>query len=181
VDVWWGSGDRSNSRTALASVLAVYLSMDPELIPLVFREGLPPVVQGAGLHLSVAHSGGHLAVAVARRPVGIDVQHWDDRSAEPLLLRRTCTAREYRHLAAQDGPAREASFRRLWVRKEAVSKAVGSGLALEFGTLDVRRQRVQVAGRTWRIRDLAAPAPGCTVAVALRGVGMRVPSINSIP
>ena len=77
--------------------------------------------QVEGIHVSVAHSGGWVAVAVTdAAPVGVDVERTHDAWKE--LLATACAPEE--HAAVRDGH----DFARVWTRKEAVLKAMGTGL-----------------------------------------------------
>jgi len=90
----------------------------------------------AGVHFSLAHSGPHVVVAVTRAgPVGIDVESLIPRRDYRPLVRRTLTADEA--VAFDAGGARPHDFLRTWVRKEAVTKAVGTGIATPFHTFAV--------------------------------------------
>jgi 4'-phosphopantetheinyl transferase len=103
-----------------------------------------PVVAGGGPEFSVAHSGALIAVAVARDPVGVDVEQLDGR-ARPLggggdpdaLARLVLAEPERAALAGVDPPARARAFLVAWARKEAVTKATGDGLRAPFSQIVV--------------------------------------------
>ena len=102
-----------------------------------------PVIRGGGPEHSVAHSGDLVAVAVARAPVGVDVEQLDGR-AHPLgggdpeaLARLVLAAEERTALAAVPPPARPRAFLVAWARKEAVTKAKGDGLRVPFSAVVV--------------------------------------------
>jgi 4'-phosphopantetheinyl transferase len=98
-----------------------------------------PVVKGSALSHSVTHSGDLVAVAVARTPVGVDVEQLDGR-ARPLggdgdtqALARLVLAEDEQAALAAVGPAdRPREFLAAWTRKEAVTKATGDGLRVAF-------------------------------------------------
>ena len=97
----------------------------------------------AGIQFSLAHSGPYVVVAVSRAgPVGIDVGCLKPRRDYRPLRRRTLTADEA--VAFHAAGARPHDFLRTWVRKEAVAKAVGTGIATPFHTFAVG-ERVQLA------------------------------------
>ncbi len=94
---------------------------------------------GGGLEHSVTHSGDLVAVAVARSPIGVDVEQADGRArplggdGDPERLGRLVLADgERAALAAADPAARAHAFLVAWTRKEAVTKAAGEGLAMPF-------------------------------------------------
>ena len=103
-----------------------------------------PVIEGAGVGHSVAHSGDLVAVAVARAPVGVDVEQLDGRP-HPLggdgdpeaLARLVLSAAEQATLAAVPPSGRARAFLVAWTRKEAVTKATGDGLRAAFSDVVV--------------------------------------------
>jgi 4'-phosphopantetheinyl transferase len=110
--------------------------------------------------------------------VGVDVER-----VRPLpaarLARRWLRAEESRWLEQQEGTGRSAAFLRLWVQKEAVGKALGTGLRdggtfravlppdAWFGT-----QLVTLAGEPDTGVCLPRTAPDLCLSVAVRGSGV---------
>ena len=103
-----------------------------------------PVIEGGAVEHSVAHSGDLVTVAVARTPLGVDVEQLDGRP-HPLgsdgdpeaLARLVLSAAEQAVLAAVAPPARARAFLVAWTRKEAVTKATGDGLRAAFSDVVV--------------------------------------------
>ena len=90
----------------------------------------------AGVHFSLAQSGPHVVVAVSRAgPVGIDVESLKPNRDYRPLHRKTLTAA--RPPRSQRRARDRCDFLRTWVRKEAVTKAVGTGLATPFDSFAV--------------------------------------------
>lgn len=79
---------------------------------------------GEGLHLSLATRSGLVAVALARRPVGVDVERVDGVAAPPLEVLHPEEAAMLRGLPKESRPL---AFARLWAAKEAYVKALGTG------------------------------------------------------
>jgi 4'-phosphopantetheinyl transferase len=78
------------------------------------------------LHVSLATRAGVVAVGLARRPLGVDVESVDAGAAPPLDLLHP----DERRLLETTKPAgRSVAFARLWVAKEAYVKALGTGFA----------------------------------------------------
>jgi 4'-phosphopantetheinyl transferase len=129
----------------------------------------------AGLHFSLSHSGDHVAVALSRAgAVGVDVECLKPGMDYRSLHRRTLTAAEAAALeAAGDRPF---DFLRTWVRKEAVTKAIGTGVATPFDSFAVAAPHLPAALLTWpgdparagdtTLQDLAAHGD-CPAAVAV--------------
>jgi 4'-phosphopantetheinyl transferase len=127
-----------------------------------------PVVNGGGeVEHSVAHSGDLVAVAVARAPVGVDVEQLDGRAhrlggGDPEGLARLVLADDERAaLAAVDPSGRSRAFLVAWTRKEAVTKAKGDGLRVPFGDV------VVVAAAAGGPRLVAWPYPQAPESVSL--------------
>lgn len=97
--------------------------------------------------------------------VGIDVE-WRHRdvNVEPLAKRFLSAAERVEILASEDGAERRERFLRCWTRKEALLKAIGTGLAggLEkFTVSSGKRARIvhcdpAIFGpaESWRLQDL---------------------------
>ena len=126
-----------------------------------------PVINGGGdVEHSVAHSGDLVAVAVARAPVGVDVEQLDSRAyqlggGDPEALARLVLAdAERAALAAVHPSARSRAFLVAWTRKEAVTKAKGDGLRVPFGS-------VVVAAAAGAPRLVAWPYPQAPQSVSL--------------
>jgi 4'-phosphopantetheinyl transferase len=127
-----------------------------------------PVINGGGdVEHSVAHSGDLVAVAVARNPVGVDVEQLDGRpgrlgsGGDPeALARLVLSDAERAALAAVHPSARSRAFLVAWTRKEAVTKAKGDGLRVPFGD-------VVVAAAVGAPRLVAWPYPQAPESVSL--------------
>ncbi|PZN93333.1 MAG: hypothetical protein DCF30_21830 [Hyphomicrobiales bacterium] len=79
-----------------------------------------------GLHLSLATRSGIVAVALARGPVGIDVERVDGAAALPFAALHQEEAAMLRGLPDH---TRALAFAQLWAAKEAYVKALGTGFA----------------------------------------------------
>ncbi|MFY2764811.1 4'-phosphopantetheinyl transferase family protein [Arenimonas sp. MALMAid1274] len=80
------------------------------------------------LGVSISHAGDSLAVVVATRPVGIDIES-TGRGRDWLALGRTMFSPEENEALRAAGPdALESVFLRTWTLKEAWSKRSGRGL-----------------------------------------------------
>ncbi|GIH06772.1 hypothetical protein Rhe02_48390 [Rhizocola hellebori] len=89
-----------------------------------------PVISGSPrpLHVSITHTRGLVAVAVTGLgAVGLDAEPLRQLDAIPLAA-KWFNAAEVRWLGEVEPGARSTGFLQLWVRKEAVGKALGHGL-----------------------------------------------------
>lgn len=154
------------SRAVLRLVLARHLGVMPEQLDIDRRcptcgrpHGRPRLRTDAGApepspQVSVSHGGDLLVVALADRgPVGVDVEPARPSSAvEADLLELTLTPAERSHLASVPADQQHLLFLHYWTGKEAVLKALGTGLDLPLQAV-----------------ALPAPSTGGTTAVAVPG------------
>ncbi|WP_106348133.1 4'-phosphopantetheinyl transferase family protein [Antricoccus suffuscus] len=95
--------------------------------------GKPYLVNAPGQAISIAHAGDWTVVASYAGPsLGIDLESTDHPMLEPSDLLTVSEARRVGELPAVD---RSDALRRLWVRKEAVVKATGTGLAVPLASI----------------------------------------------
>lgn len=84
-------------------------------------------------YVSLAHTERTVYVAFALRPIGIDVEP-EARNAEKAL-QRIASPRELEIAQAADNPQQFAL--KVWCSKEALSKAIGTGLRGQFSKFEV--------------------------------------------
>ncbi|MER6443769.1 4'-phosphopantetheinyl transferase family protein [Streptomyces venezuelae] len=143
----------------LRELLGRRLGLPPERV--VFRTepgprgaaGRPEVVDPAvPTHFSVSYADRLALVAVAPVPVGADVEALPSPAAA-VTLSRALHAEERAETVTSDRPDR--SFARIWTRKEAYLKGLGTGLrrSLRADYLGVRALAPPPAG--WRVVDRA--------------------------
>jgi len=149
------------ARSGLRTILARYLDLSPADVAFVYdaigkprlEANLAPPMLGrpqpaanqtappnpqASIAFNLSHSGELAVVAVTTgAAIGIDVErlrpvkHLDD------LARRYFHPNEMLHVLSQDGTVRLEMFFRCWTRKEAVLKAIGTGVQYPLETLDL--------------------------------------------
>lgn len=168
-------GDR---RTYLASHLGLrvllggYLGVAPGEVRLV-REDCPscggphgrPAVAGGGVHFSLSHSGDLAYFAFAGVPVGVDVEGLPSAAAVADVLSSLHPA-EAAEIAALPEDGRRAALARVWSRKEACLKGIGTGLAEGLTEPYVGAGAVPARVPGWSLSDLPAP-PDHAAALAL--------------
>jgi 4'-phosphopantetheinyl transferase len=128
---------------------------------------------------NLSHAGDLALIAVTWEcEIGVDVERVDDRAEALALSERFFAPAEQAWLMAQPADERQTAFFRLWTCKEAVLKALGSGLRAPLDAFAVQPQPDGTASLTalsdgfggpdgdrWRVR-LLDPAPGYAGALA---------------
>lgn len=90
--------------------------------------GRPVIVQGtAGWHLSFAAREPLALIAIADRPIGVDLEREEPELFIPINMLR---ADERAWLRAQPESLQVQAFCRIWTAKEAIAKAMGSGFRI---------------------------------------------------
>ncbi|GAA2958807.1 4'-phosphopantetheinyl transferase family protein [Streptomyces enissocaesilis] len=150
-----------------------------------------PVVVGppTALDFNLSHAGPHWVLAVTTAgQVGVDVE--DGRSGSPAgAASLVMSESELTHLnSLVDDGARQAAFLRCWTRKEAVVKAIGTGITADLKALEVRPEQAgplvvrgsEPAGADdWLVQDLPS-GRGLFVALA-RPAGSTGPVVLRDP
>ena len=121
------------ARGALRLLLGTFLHLPPERVDFSYSTTGKPSVDG--LEFNVSHSGAVILIATHRNCIGVDVECVDTPIDVAEMGRLCFTERERALLLNSVSPTRE--FFRLWTRKEAWLKAVGSGLSFPLLDVDV--------------------------------------------
>jgi 4'-phosphopantetheinyl transferase len=172
------------ARGRLREILAGCLGADPRELIFDYGEQGKPRLAGAGaaLRFNLSHSGDHAVLAVSRSAeVGVDIECV--RPIERELAARTFSAAEVAALDALPDERWLEGFFRCWTRKEAVVKAIGTGLLSDLAAFDVsvapdeprllRFDGDPDAPLHWSLFE-PRPAAGLIVAVAVRAEARRV-------
>lgn len=166
-------------------VIATWLAIDPESVPLERDARGCPRIPGTGLSTSLSHSGGGFAVAVSTAgAVGVDIEPADRAEVMPEIAARVAHPDEMAAFGREATVADARALLEMWVRKEALLKAAGTGMAREMHTFcapagvplalappcpDLTQVQPLVLGPDW-VGAVAAP-PGAFVECARVGPG----------
>jgi 4'-phosphopantetheinyl transferase len=143
--------------------------------------GRPLVVDPGGLEVSLSHAEAVVVAALSwDGPVGVDVERLRPLPDRAALARTALSEAERRAVDELPESLRDAQLLRFWTRKEAVAKALGTGLATDL------RAIVTTAGgalvslpsgcgeiAAWSLLEVPGPE-GVISAVAVRAPGVRV-------
>ncbi len=150
------------SHAALRAILARYVLAPPE--DLRFAVGLhgKPSLPDAGLHFNLAHSGEAALVAVSRdAEVGVDLEQPRPLKSVLGMARVVFHPEEISQLEALDPAQREDAFFDCWVRREALVKGLGLGLAAAGDVGPAWRSGAWTATlrEGWEIQGLEVESP----------------------
>lgn len=162
------------TRTALRCVLGRSTGRAPSQIRFSEAAGCKPRLHppAAALDFNVTHTDGLALIAIADRPVGVDVEA-KTGALDPGIAQVICSTAELEHLGECDPVDRATALLRLWTRKEAALKADGRGFRCEPRLVDVRAAVVAGLPGALRVRDLRVGA-GYVGAVCAPGADWTV-------
>jgi len=183
------TGDRAQFIVAHAIariLLGQYLGYGAPVVRLATTSNGKPYLAGepvaSALRFNASRTKDYAAFAFASgREVGIDIERTEMQNLGPKLYERALTRDECERIRAiRTQAGRVRAFYEYWVRKEAVLKARGDGLAVSPAEIATPAETGLVtfpdeAARVWRYEGLAL-APDCTSAVAAEGSDWRVSS-----
>lgn len=125
------------AHAALRWVAARHLHVPPASLRFATGRYGKPYLPGCGLELSLSHTAHWAMVAVGHQPLGVDIEAVEPARAGPSMIRMVSSVAERAAFATMPAHAHALAFFRLWVRKEAVLKALGTGLSRPLDTIDV--------------------------------------------
>ncbi len=85
-----------------------------------------PYVEDTDFYFNISHSGSYVVLVTGKCELGVDIQERKPVEAE-AMAKRFFTGKEYEALLASE--EKEKLFYKLWTRKEAYGKWLGSGLS----------------------------------------------------
>lgn len=130
------------TRGALRHVLAEYAGVVPAEIRFTYeRRGKPHLVRSQGgdrIGFNTSHSRDMSVFAVARdRSVGVDLEFIRNDYDHEEIARRWFSPREYEMLQQLPASLQQRGFFTVWSRKEAVVKALGTGISHRLSSFSV--------------------------------------------
>ena len=181
------------AQAALAQFLCVYANCARAPRIELGAHGKPFAPDLPDLHFNLSHAGPDLLLGFARsQALGVDLERRDRRASIDGIAGRFFAPSEAQALAALAQVQQRDAFLRLWTHKEAVLKAIGSGLnfglhRVEFslGPNHEIHSLLQVAEEAgtaaeWCVRRVD-PGPGLLGALAWRGAERGVRTFTWAP
>ncbi|MDH6137083.1 4'-phosphopantetheinyl transferase [Kitasatospora sp. MAA4] len=177
------------AHIALRRLLSVYTGVAPDKVRLGRDacpgcggpHGRPIVLDAPGApHFSLSHSHGLVLIAVSSIPVGVDVQRVPSVETAEICM-TSLHPEEREELGSLTEEERSFAFGRLWTRKEAYLKGLGTGLTRGAGT-DYLGEHGSSGIRPggWTVRNLPA-CPSHIAAAALPTGEDRRASVRGLP
>ncbi len=99
-------------------------------------KGRPYLLDHPDIDFNLSHTNGLSVAAICHDIIGVDVERLRDNIDAKAVSRKVLSARE-RESIRSGVPASKTPFFDYWTIKEAYAKAVGTGLRIDFSTIDV--------------------------------------------
>jgi 4'-phosphopantetheinyl transferase len=141
--------------------------------------GKPQLPASTGLYFSLSHATAVVLCALARTPIGVDVEAVpaDTRHLELLSC---LDPTERAAVTAAPASLQPAAFMRCWVRKEAYLKGTGEGLSREPHSVRVGAGPTPEQPDGWQLCDVdVRPGYAAAVAVSTTRSGFMVADVNA--
>jgi 4'-phosphopantetheinyl transferase len=177
------------ARACLRKLLGGYLVIDPNEVHFSYSEyGKPSLAKSINerqLSFNLAHSGSMALYALTlKRRIGIDLEYVRSAVPDYQIARKYFSPSEVERLEQLPRSSLRRGFFNCWTRKEALVKAIGTGLSLPLNQFDVTLAPDEPAAllRThwntedaarWSLTDLDA-GPDYVAAVAVEGHDWRL-------
>lgn len=165
------------ARGSLRAWLARYVGIRPEDVAFAYGpDGKPELAGNPDVKFNLSHSGTVAYLAVARRPVGVDVEAGRTVKRLDAIAGRFFSKNECRFLAELPESEKNLAFLRGWTRKEALIKAHGGALFRNLTDFEVPLSALTDSieltepggSARWTLADVS-PADGPVAALAVEG------------
>jgi 4'-phosphopantetheinyl transferase len=121
----------------LRLILSDKLKKDPNDIVLNYDENNKPGLSGNPIYFNITHTNGAFAFVISKYfYVGIDMEN-TDRSIDFVTIINTYFSNIERNYVLSSGNNKQELFYLLWTRKEALLKAIGTGLTTTLTQFEV--------------------------------------------
>lgn len=165
-------------RAALRMLLSRYAEISNQAIRFTkSATGKPGLADSTGtssIQFNVSHSQDAILIAIARQPIGIDLEQVKLLTDLDAMISRTLSIEEQGFLRNCSQRERLAGFHKYWTCKEAVLKATGEGLSVPLDSVAVPlADAFESSGSTfvfqngtdWKV-ECFEPLPGFAGAIA---------------
>jgi 4'-phosphopantetheinyl transferase len=157
------------ARVGLRLILSQQTSIPPQDLIFAYQpQGKPYLVGMESVYFNLSHADDLAVVAVADRPVGIDVERERPLSSMAQMMEIAFSPAEQAAVDHLPSDSQTRAFYRTWTRKEALMKGHGEGFKLAHTfTLPLADLSPTIHLDGWTIHDLQTPS-GFVAALALR-------------
>ena len=144
-------------RHSVRLLLSKYLCANSVDIRIIAEKGEKPFIKNpeTSVRFNISHSGQWVVIALSNEELGIDIEKIDMSFDYINLLEEHFTQAEQEFIADAEIPA--AAFYYLWTRKEALIKAIGTGLQDSLKEVSALDEVVfpHMSEKKWKIKSFS--------------------------
>jgi 4'-phosphopantetheinyl transferase len=157
-----------NTRRWVRHLLGCYLDQDPARFEFATARGGKPHLAGERrCEFSISHSENWLAIAMAKFPIGIDIEARRPRVEAMVLAERFFSPADSLVVQSATKVAQTDVFLRQWVAKEAALKVLGMGISQHLHRAECRYENeairtIECGPETYSVYGFSLPdgSPG---------------------
>ena len=112
------------------------------------KNGKPYLIDYPDIHINLTHSKNYAACVISDKNVGVDIQYM--RDVDMKIANRFFTPDEQEYI--KNAEDKKSAFYELWVRKESLVKAVGTGLRVPLDSFSVLEDVVSYGDSKYRFK-----------------------------
>jgi len=161
-----------NTRGALRSLLNAYTGVPADALRFTYGAQGKPTLAG-NVHFNVSHAGGLALIAIAKIPIGVDIEPLANGSNWELIANQFLSMAERSAIRKRSHSERPGAFLRLWTRREAYVKAHGTGLAGSEDLCCSNDFIVDAHGCSWTVTSII-PHKDYVAAVSAKAEHIRI-------
>ena len=139
----------------LRIVLSKYIDIKPKQIVFHTNDYGKPYLPEYNIQFNITHSNGMLAIAIWKKQIGIDLENLD-RSLDFIdMAKQVLSSEEFQALTNLTLENSTSLFFNLWTQKEALLKAIGTGLnnsMIHINLID--KKEINIDGNMWQIEKI---------------------------
>ena len=159
------------TRIFIREILSSIIGTEKSQIEFDKTENGKPYLKGnQEIHFSISHSNSRIAIAVSKEyKCGCDIEEIDTRKISDDIIRMHFHANEIDMITQGD---KAMSFYRCWTRKEALYKAIGSGLPDDLTETDSTKSQQEINGTNYELSTFQLKE-GHLLSIATEGKAAR--------
>lgn len=125
------------SHVILRLLLSQYTGINPELIRILKNKHGKPYIKFYKLKFNISHSKNKLAIAISSSEVGIDIEYVNPNFDIYEIIDITLSEAEKLNIKNLAFKLQKKQFYKYWTKKEALLKAVGTGVNIDLTQLEM--------------------------------------------
>ena len=112
------------------------------------KNGKPYLIDYPDIYMNLTHSKDYAACVISDKSVGVDIQYM--RDVDMKIANRFFAPDEQEHI--KNAEDKKSAFYELWVRKESLVKAVGTGLRVPLDSFSVLEDVVSYGDSNYKFK-----------------------------